>query len=66
MDFSVLSILEHKLSHLTYATVEQLKKVSEKTWREIIMEKCVNIVEKFKKRLDACIKCKGGDCEHVL
>ncbi|XGW24168.1 hypothetical protein V3C99_005958 [Haemonchus contortus] len=66
MDFAVWSILEQKACAIEHRSLESLKKALLEAWNEISPEMIVRILRNFRKRLDACIKAKGGHFEFEM
>lgn len=64
LDYSIWSILESKVCATKHTTVESLKRHLLAAWEEIDVEILTKIVLNFEKRLDACIKSKGGHFEN--
>uniref|UniRef100_A0A7I5E9K0 DDE_3 domain-containing protein n=1 Tax=Haemonchus contortus TaxID=6289 RepID=A0A7I5E9K0_HAECO len=66
MDFAVWSILEQKACTIKHRSLESLKKALLEAWDEISPEMIARILRNFRKRLDACIKAKGGHFEFEM
>lgn len=66
MDFSVWGILESKACATNHTTVESLKRALQKAWDEIPKKMLANIVNNFRRRLEACVAAEGGNFEHLL
>ncbi|VDL80476.1 unnamed protein product [Nippostrongylus brasiliensis] len=63
MDFATWSILKQKACSSRHGSLISLKKALEKVWNEISQEMIARILQNFRKRLNACIKAKGGHFE---
>uniref|UniRef100_A0A914E6S4 Transposase n=1 Tax=Acrobeloides nanus TaxID=290746 RepID=A0A914E6S4_9BILA len=63
LDYSVKSILEEKACAKPHPNLESLKRALKKAWNEITLETLIKIVNKFPKRLKACMDAKGGHFE---
>lgn len=66
LDFSVWSILEKRVCATRHKSLESLKRVLVKAWDEFSDKEATRIIKSLKKRIDACIKAKGGHFEHLL
>ena len=60
LDYSVWSILEAKACAKPHKDIESLKRALVQAWDEITIEILAKIVDNFSKRLEKCIKAKGG------
>jgi inhibitor of nuclear factor kappa-B kinase subunit alpha len=63
MDYSVWSILEKKVCSTRQNSLESLKEGLQRAWDEITEEDLRPIIDNFPKRLEACIKARGGHFE---
>ena len=63
MDYSVWSILEKKVCSTRKNSLESLKEGLQRAWDEITEEDMRPIIDNFPKRLEACIKARGGHFE---
>lgn len=66
MDYAIWGILLSAIQGRRFATLEALKTALRRAWDAISVEQLSNIVNSFKKRLQACIDAKGGNFEHLL
>lgn len=66
LDYSVWSILEKKVCATRHTSIDHLKRDLEKAWAEITTDQLAAICDNFIKRLDACIKSRGGHFEQML
>ena len=63
LDYSVWSILEAKACAKPHRDIESLKRALIQAWDEITPEILAKIINNFPKRLEQCIKAKGGHFE---
>ena len=63
MDYSMWSILESKVCATPHKSLNSLKLSLEREWAKISDDTLRKIVEKFRERLKAVVKAKGGYIE---
>jgi hypothetical protein len=65
LDYSIWSLLERKVCATSHPNLASLRAALIKAWDEIFEDTLRRVVDNFPKRLDACIKNRGGYIENI-
>lgn len=54
------NIIDQKLLNIEVSNLAQLEQAIKRLWKEITLDTCINLIESMPKRVELCIKARGG------